>query len=108
MRAKYEYRPSDDFFHRVAMALALISAVCVLAIFFFPAGQGPYSVVHGPVTVMHAARAAASVRLWVAKAGLTAVHNFREALVLSPWLTVVDVTPLPGGVLSLPGNPIRC
>jgi hypothetical protein len=108
MRAKNEYRPSDDFFHRVAMALALVSAVCVLAIFFFPAGQGPYSVVHGPVTVMHAARAAASVRMWVAKAGLTATHSLRDALVLSPWLTVVDIAPLPGGVLSGFGNPLRC
>jgi hypothetical protein len=108
MREKNECQPSDAFFNRVAMAFALVSVVCVLAIFFFPAGQGPYSVVHGPVTAMHAARAAAGVRLWVAKAGLTATYSFREPLVLSPWINFVDVAPLPRGVLSGLGNPLRC
>ena len=44
---------------RLALWLATVSVVCVLAVFFFPSAQGPYSAVHGPVTVMHAARAAA-------------------------------------------------
>jgi len=108
MREKNKCQTSEAFFNRVAWALALVSVVCVLVIFFFPSGEGPYSVVHGPVTVMHAARAAASVRMWVAKAGLTATHSFRAALVLSPWLNLVEVAPPPGGVQSGFGNPLRC
>jgi succinate dehydrogenase hydrophobic anchor subunit len=108
MSEKNKYQPSEAFFHRVAMALALVSVVCVLVIFFFPSEEGPYSVVHGPVTVMHAARAAASVRMSVAKAGLTATHSFRDALVLSFWLSIVEVAPLPGGAWSGFGNPLRC
>lgn len=51
---------------RIVSALALIAAVCVLAIFFFPAMQGPYPAVHGPVTALLAARAAAGLRMALA------------------------------------------
>lgn len=70
---------------RIATGVAVLAVVCVLAVFFFPAAQGPYSVVHGPVTVMHAARAAAGVRMAVARAGLICVRrDVRAALVLMP------------------------
>jgi hypothetical protein len=70
---------------RIACGLAGLAVVCVLAVFFFPATQGPYSVVHGPVTVMHAARAAAGVRMGVNRAGLNCVRRrVRAALVLLP------------------------
>jgi hypothetical protein len=51
---------------RILSALALIAAVCVLTIFFFPAMQGPYPAVHGPVTALLAARAAAGLRMAIA------------------------------------------
>lgn len=41
--------------HRLLMhALALLAVLCILSIFFFPAHQGPYSVIHGPVTALRA------------------------------------------------------
>lgn len=46
--------------------LALVTLLCVLTIFFFPATQGPYSVVHGPMTALQAARAAARLRTIIA------------------------------------------
>ena len=73
---------------RITSALALLAVVCVLAVFFFPAVQGPYSVVHGPVTVMHAARAAAGLRMAVARAGLNCVRRHdAAAVVLMPSAT---------------------
>jgi len=53
-------------FSQIEGALALIAVICVLSIFFFPAMRGPYSVVHGPVTALLAARAAAGLRMSIA------------------------------------------
>jgi len=61
---------------RIGCGFAVVALVCVLSIFFFPAMQGPYSVVHGPVTALLAVRAAARLRL----AGLSALRL---------WLTCV-------------------
>jgi len=55
---------------RIEGALALIAVICVLSIFFFPAMRGPYSVVHGPVTALLAARAAAGLRMSIARVRL--------------------------------------
>lgn len=52
--------------NRIETALAVIAVMCVLSIFFFPAVRGPYSVVHGPVTALLAARAAAGLRMAIA------------------------------------------
>ncbi len=94
--------------NRIAFALAMVSVVCVLAVFFFPAVRGPYSAVHGPVTVMHAARAATGVRMAVARAGLSVVRiHFRTALVLRP-CAKLKLKFLSGGVLSGFGIPLRC
>ena len=50
---------------------ALVGMLCVLVVFFCPAMQGPYSVVHGPVTAFQAARAAAGSRMAVVRAALS-------------------------------------
>ncbi len=55
-------------------ALAVVAVICVLAVFFFPAMEGPYSVVHGPVTALLSARAAAGVRMAIVRAGLNPVR----------------------------------
>ncbi len=57
---------------RNAGTLAVIAVLCVLTIFFFPAMQGPYSVVHGPVTALLSVRAAAALRGTIVRAGLYA------------------------------------
>jgi hypothetical protein len=48
---------------RTEWALAVLAAFCVLVVFFFPALQGPYPAVHGPVTALLSLRAAARLRL---------------------------------------------
>ena len=48
---------------RIACALAVFAVLCVLAIFFFPSIDGPYSAVHGPVTGLLSIRAAARLRV---------------------------------------------
>lgn len=40
------------FFRQLRYELALVAILCVIALFFFPALQGPYSAVHGPVTAL--------------------------------------------------------
>jgi len=47
---------------RAGCELAVFVVLGVLTIFLFPAMHGPYSVVHGPVTALQAARAAASLQ----------------------------------------------
>ena len=71
---------------RIACALALFAALCILAIFFFPSIEGPYSAVHGPVTTLLSIRAAARSRV-IIRAGAKAMgswlaHAFRELVSL--------------------------
>ena len=59
---------------RIACALAVFAALCVLAIFFFPSIDGPYSAVHGPVTALLSIRAAARLRV-IIRAGVKAMRS---------------------------------
>ena len=58
---------------RIAYALAVFAAVCVLAVFFFPGMEGPYPAVHGPVTALLSIRAAARLRVMI-RAGIQAMR----------------------------------
>lgn len=57
--------------------LALLTVLCVGLIFFFPASQGTYSAVHGPVTALQSARSAARVRLAIVVAAFSLTGNFQ-------------------------------
>ena len=66
--------------YRIEGSFAVLAVVCVLAIFFFPAVQGPYSVVHGPVTALLSLRASAALRVRTAKSALiTLKHRLRRS-----------------------------
>jgi hypothetical protein len=45
------------FSRHLKLELSVMAILCTLAIFFFSAPAGPYSVVHGPVTALQALRA---------------------------------------------------
>jgi len=95
---------------RIEGALALIAVICVLSIFFFPAMQGPYSVVHGPVTALLAARAAAGLRMSIA-----GVRHVRDRLAgahfvwaQSLWMAIPFLE-FPNNSLSAECSPVlRC
>lgn len=71
---------------RIGCGFAILAVVCVLSVFFFPAMQGPYPVVHGPVTALLAVRAAGRLRLAIMQAGLNALRLWLAwALALMPW-----------------------
>ncbi len=71
---------------RIAYALAVVAVLCVLTVFFFHAIQGPYSVVHGPVTALLSIRAAAGLRLAIMRAGLNALTMWvSSSLILVSW-----------------------
>jgi hypothetical protein len=61
---------------RIGCELALVAVFCVLTIFLFPAIQGPYSVVNGPVTSLQAIRAAARMRLLIIQAAFRSLCNY--------------------------------
>jgi hypothetical protein len=60
---------------RIGCELALVAVLCVLTIFLFPAMQGPYSVVNGPVTALQAIRAAARMRKLIIQAAFRSLWN---------------------------------
>lgn len=56
--------------------IAVLTVICVLMIFFFPVMQGPYSVLHGPVTALRSARAGLHLRLAIVRAALSSLARF--------------------------------
>jgi hypothetical protein len=56
--------------------LVVLVLLCVAVIFFFPAIQGPYSAVNGPVTALQSAQAAVRVRVAIALAASSLIGNF--------------------------------
>jgi len=60
---------------RSASELAVLAVFCILTIFLFPVMQGPYSAVHGPVTALQAARAAARLRMAIVQSALKSSRN---------------------------------
>lgn len=95
---------------RIVGALAVIAALCVLTIFFFPAMQGPYSVVHGPVTALLAARAAAGLRTAIAGVRVVRSRFTSARIALRQWVWTADRS-AKFGVDSLPDTSsavLRC
>ena len=60
---------------RIEDAFAVLAVLCVLTMFFFPAVEGPYCAVHGPVTALLSIRASATLRLRIVRSGLTALRG---------------------------------
>ncbi len=78
---------------------ALLAILCATAIFFFPAVQGSYSAVHGPVTALRSLKTRLS--LWLALA-LVAVRilgchlsGYAEMLRISPREGVIPRASIP-------------
>jgi hypothetical protein len=66
------------FSGRIACKLAVITVLCVVSLFLFPAAQGSYTSVHGPVTALQSVRAVLRLRLAMIAATLSS-----SALLLS-------------------------
>lgn len=60
---------------RMGWELAVLAVLCVVAIFFFPAMQGPYSAVNGPVTALQSAQAAARLRVAIIQSAFNLIGN---------------------------------
>jgi hypothetical protein len=93
---------------RVTCELAVVAVLCVLMIFLFPSVQGSYSMVHGPVTALLAARAAVRLRIAIAQGALKSLGNrlISPQVVLS-WISVPNAE---FQLLSLPRyeSVLRC
>ncbi len=74
---------------RIGCELAVLTVLCVLMIFFFPVMQGPYSVVHGPVTALQAARAGAHLRTAIVQGAFNSLGNrLISPLVVLSWMSL--------------------
>lgn len=94
---------------RIAYAMAVIAVLCVLTVFFCHAVQGPYSVVHGPVTALLSMRAASGLRVAVMRAGLNAMGIWLSIVIVLVTSTVVWITEFRTDSLSGSKNEIlRC
>jgi hypothetical protein len=97
---------------RTEWALAVLAAFCVLVVFFFPALQGPYPAVHGPVTALLSLRAAARLRLGIMTKGMRAIcARLARARVIMPVLQRADFFGLhfePESSLAALGSILRC
>jgi hypothetical protein len=60
---------------RIEYELAFLALLCTLSIFLFPAVQGPYAAVHGPVTTLQSIRVAARLRLSILAAALSVISG---------------------------------
>jgi hypothetical protein len=60
---------------RVEYEMAFLALLCTLSIFLFPAVQGPYAAVHGPVTTLQSIRIAARLRLSILAAALRVISR---------------------------------
>jgi hypothetical protein len=92
---------------RSATELAVLAVLCVLTIFLFPVMQGPYSAVHGPVTAMQAAHAAARLRFAMAWAGLKSARQAVIAFFLT-LLAAESRTEFPSPNLANCASVLRC
>ena len=93
---------------RIGSELAVMAVFCVLMIFLFPAMQGPYSVVNGPVTALLAARAAVRLRIAIVQGALNSVGNYLVSpLVVLSW---ISLSPAEFQSISLPeyNTILRC
>ena len=97
---------------RTEYALAVLAVFCVLVVFFFPALQGPYPAVHGPVTALLSLRAAARLRLGVMRNSLRAISaRVARARVIMPARQRSDSCVLyfePESPLAALGSILRC
>ena len=93
---------------RIGSELAVMAVLCILMIFLFPAMQGPYSVVNGPVTALLAARAAVRLRIAIVQGALNSVGNYLVSpLVVLSWMSL---SPAEFQSISLPeyNTILRC
>ena len=93
---------------RIGSELAVMAVLCILMIFLFPAMQGPYSVVNGPVTALLAARAAVRLRIAIVQGALDSVGNY----LVSPLVVLsgMSLSPAEFQSISLPeyNTILRC
>jgi hypothetical protein len=96
---------------RVGCRLALLAVFSILTIFFFPAAQGPYSVVHGPATALLALRRASRLRVAVVQAALRSAGNrMISSVLIWPSLFRLLLSPIDFSSLCLSdsGRILRC
>lgn len=94
----------------MACALAVTAVLSVLAIFFFPSLEGPYSVVHGPVTALLSLRAATMVRNAIVRAGQSVRRSFEGLPAMAPtWFAkAISAMAMPAGLASVSSSVLRC
>lgn len=108
MLATYNLRTSMSP-GRIACTLAVVAVLSVLSIFFFPSLQGPYSVVHGPVTALLSLRAATMLRNAIVRAGQSVRQSCERMSAVSTWsVKAISAMEIPADLSSASGSILRC
>jgi hypothetical protein len=92
----------------IGSEMVVLTVLCVLSIFIFPAVQGPYSAVNGPATAFQASRAATRVRMAMVQSALSSLGSrLVSPLVVLSWVAAPDAD---FQAFSLPGSStiLRC
>ena len=95
-------------FDRISRGMALIGIVSVLTVFLFPAMQGPYSAVNGPVTALQGARAATGSRMAIVRAAQNIVGMYSSPAPTTLCATDVVKMQFPAERLLAGGTTLRC
>ncbi len=96
-------------FNRIGTLLALLAVICVLAVFFVHAMQGPYSVVHGPVTALLSVRAAVGLRMAIVHAASNSLQStLASPLIPQSFLARAVLWLEPASSLVSPVLTLRC
>jgi hypothetical protein len=102
------YSISGMTLNRIGTLLALLAVICVLTVFFVHAIQGPYSVVHGPVTALLSARAAVGLRMAIMHAASSAPQIRLASLASLSFMAVPIAWIEPASSHASPVLTLRC
>jgi hypothetical protein len=90
---------------RIGCDVAVLAVFCVLTIFLFPALQGPYSAVHGPVTSLQALRSAR--RFWSSIVQAALASHAPSSLLIFSWMSL-STTDFPATAAPACNPVLRC
>jgi len=91
------YNSDTSMIHgRIGCELVMLTVICILTIFLFPAMQGPYSAVNGPVTALQASRAAFRLRRLILQCALRRFGYFSMATGVFSWTWLGQTEPHAG------------
>lgn len=94
------------FSRHFSFGFVLVAILCIIVLFFFPGVEGPYSALHGPVTVLVSLKAKLCLCLALL---LAAMHLLGRSVAVSRALRIPLDKPFLSGLFDpYPNAVLRC